>query len=91
MWSHSGSELFYRNAANQMVVAQVAEEPSFAVRGQEVLFSMADYLAANGHRQYDVSPDDQRFVMLRIGDEDIGAELVLVQNFFEELKQLAPN
>ena len=54
---------------------------------------MADYLTANGHRQYDVSPDDQRFVMLRIGDGDgdVGTELSLVQNFFEELKRLVPN
>jgi protease II len=91
VWSHSGRELFYRNGANEMMVAQVTLEPTFAVGRQEMLFSAADYLSANGHRQYDVSPDDQRFTMLRIGDEDVGAELVLVQNFFEELKRLVPN
>ena len=37
---------------------------------------------------YDVSPDDQRFVLIRVRDETAGAgsELILVQNFFEELK-----
>ena len=39
-----------------------------------------------------VSPDDQRFVMLRIGEEGTDdAELILVENFFEELKELASN
>ena len=49
---------------------------------------MEDYLTSNGRPQYDVSPDDQRFVMMRIGDEDaanVGA--YLVTNWFEELRQ----
>ena len=53
-----------------------------------MLFSMEDYLTSNGRPQYDVSPDDQRFVMMRIGDEDaanVGA--YLVTNWFEELRQ----
>ena len=43
---------------------------------------------------YDVSPDDRRFVMLRIGDDDdvdSETELILVQNFFEELRARVPN
>ena len=41
---------------------------------------------------YDVTPDDQRFVMLRIGAEvAAAAEVILVTNFFEELKRLVPN
>ena len=58
---------------------------------QEVLFSMADYLPSNGNPLYDVTPDDQRFMMLRIMDQGDDAELILVQNFFEELKRLVPN
>ena len=41
--------------------------------------------------QYDVSPDGQRFLMLRVPDPAEGAELILVQNFFEELKERVPN
>ena len=87
LWAHNGRELFYRNAANEMVVVQVSVDPTFATGEQEVLFSMADYVANNGHQMYDVTPDDQRFVMLRIGDEDTSAELVVVVNWFEELLQ----
>ncbi len=46
----------------------------------------------NTSKTYDVSPDDQRFVMFRFGEPDEGdAELILVENWFEELKRLVPN
>ena len=99
VWAHSGRELFYRNGANEMVVVQVTDDPTLRVGQQDVLFSMADYLTSNGRPMYDVSPDDQRFVMLRIGgiadiaDDDVDSEteLILVQNFFEELRQRMGN
>jgi len=92
VWAHSGRELFYRNGADEMVAVQVSGDPTFAAGEQEILFSMADYFRNNGHAMYDVSPDDQRFVMLRIGEASEGdARLILVQNFFEELKRLVPN
>ena len=90
MWAHSGRELFYRNGADELVAAQVTTGPTFTVGQQEVLFSLAGYYSGRGHPQYDVTPDDQRFVMLRFGDEE-NAELVLVLNFFEELKERVPN
>ena len=91
MWSHSGRELFYRNAAGEMVVVQVSGDPTFVAGQQEVLFSMADYVSGASHPQYDVSLDDQRFVMLRMEDSDFESRLIFVQNFFEELKRLVPN
>ena len=51
---------------------------------------MADYLATPGHKLYDVSPDDQRFAMLRRGP--VGStttELIMVENWAEELKERA--
>ena len=88
VWAHSGRELFYRNGANELVAVEVTDDPTLRVGQQDVLFSMADYLTSNGSPMYDVSPDDQRFVMLRIGEEGVDdTELILVQNFFEELRQ----
>ena len=54
---------------------------------------MADYQPSNGYPMYDVSPDDQRFVMLRIGNEEnsAAAELILVENWFAELRQRMGN
>jgi serine/threonine-protein kinase len=92
VWAHSGRELFYRNGANELVAVQVSAGSSFAWDSQAVLFSMDDYLPSDGAPMYDVSPDDQRFVMLRIGgDETTDAELIMVTNFFEELRQRMGN
>ena len=40
---------------------------------------------------YDVTPDVQRFLMLRIGDDGTSTTVVLVENWFEELKVRVPN
>ena len=39
---------------------------------------------------YDIAPDDERFLMLRL--EKVGTrELIVVLNWFEELKERIPN
>jgi len=83
-WAHNGRELFYRNAADELVAVAVVTDPTFAVRGQTALFSTVDYLAWS----YDISPDDQRFVMLeRIEAPTADRELIWVDNFFTDLAE----
>ncbi len=41
--------------------------------------------------QYDVTPDDQRFVMIRNRGAEEENELIVVENFFEELKAKVGN
>jgi dipeptidyl aminopeptidase/acylaminoacyl peptidase len=91
VWAHSGRELFYRNAADELVAAQVTADQTFTVGRQEVLFSMQNYLPGGGNPQYDVSPDGQRFVMLRVTDLATDSELILVENWAEELSGRAGN
>ena len=92
VWAHSGRELFYVNGANELVAVQVSTDPGFAPGQQEVLFSVAGYMQSIFHAKYDVTPDDQRFMMLRTGDPlAAAAEVILVTNFFEELKRRMPN
>ena len=43
------------------------------------------------HQVYDVTPDDHRFVMIRIVGEQKATELMVVENFFEELKAKVGN
>lgn len=86
LWSRGGGELFYRNAQGEMVAVRVETEPTFSAGPTNVLFSATGYLANANHRHYDVTADDQRFIMLRrVGGAGEG-ELILVQNFFEELR-----
>ena len=85
VWAHSGRELFYRNGAAQLVAAEIQTNPTFSVPRQSTLFALEGFFSGFDHPAYDVSPDDQRFVMLRAASSD--SHLIVVQNFLEELKK----
>ncbi len=99
MWGHSGRELFYAGgsaAAPSLISASVRAEVGFTVLGREVLFPIAPGTVISPNWDfYDVAPDDQRFLMARSttmgATEEQTPELILVQNFFQELKRLVPN
>jgi hypothetical protein len=59
---------------------------------QQVLFSARPYSTDTYNRAYDVTPDGQRFVMLRLasGQREEDLRLIIVENFFQELKRLVP-
>jgi serine/threonine-protein kinase len=86
VWAYSGRELFYRNGDGDLVAVEVTTTPTFSVGTHRELFPAVGYTTGLGvFAGYDVSLDDQRFVMIRLEDAAEG-ELILVQNFFEELK-----
>ena len=95
VWAHNGRELFYQawdgesTSSRQLVSVQFTGNPTFAAGQQDALFSLDGYLP--GYHHYSPSPDDQRFAMLRIIEENASRELILVENFFEELKERVPN
>ncbi len=85
VWAHSGRELFYKANGNLMVVG-VLPGATFVTGERGVLFSLAGLNSTRLHQQYDPTPDDQRFVMIRSTGIDAPTELIVVENFFEELK-----
>ena len=87
VWAHNGHELFYRNPAGDVVSADYTGQPTFAVGRQTVLFPGSTYMQDNSHREYDVSPDDRRFLMIRPRRSGRNATLVMVENWFTELEQ----
>ena len=87
LWSNSGRELFYRNPAGDVVAAEITTQPAFAVGNQTVLFPGGAYTQDDSHRGYDVAPDDRRFLMVRERDAGGRANLVLVDNWFQELRE----
>ncbi|MDP1932064.1 MAG: hypothetical protein Q8L60_11455 [Gammaproteobacteria bacterium] len=86
LWSKGGGEIFYRNGEGEMVAVSVKTEPIFAAESTSVLFPALDYHRNSRHRGYDVAPDGQRFLMIRPVSGAAQTRLVLVQNFFEELR-----
>ena len=91
VWSHSGRELFYRNGDGDLVAADVVTVPTFSVTRQQVLFSAIGYSSNVFDPQFDISRDDQRFLMIVRDEPDIASEIVVVINWFEELKTRMEN
>ncbi len=90
-WAHSGRELFYQNPSGEMVAVEIETRPTFTPGRQSVLFPTDSFRYSASGRSFDVSRDDNRFVMLRSVSAGVPSKLILVQNFFEELKRLVPN
>ncbi len=87
LWSRSGRELFYRSGTNDMVAVEILAGPTFSRAEPRVLFSMRDYPSpVANHANYDIGPDDQRFIMIQLEEGDIESDVVMVLNWFEELK-----
>ncbi len=84
-WAHSGRELFFKSGGRLMTVA-VAPGPGFVAGTPRPLFSLAGYRSARNRQQYDVAPDDRRFVMIRELGDDARERVVYVENWFQELK-----
>jgi serine/threonine-protein kinase len=86
LWSHRGNELFYLDAADNMVVADLKTKPAFSVVGSKALFPAGDFGASNFAQQYSVAPDDKRFLMIRTLETGTPDKLIVVDNWFEELR-----
>jgi len=86
VWGHNGRELFYRGPSGEMIAAEYTTRPSFAVLRQTTLFAGGQFQTEMSHRAYDVSPDDRRFLMVRDRAGGERANLVLVDNWFPELR-----
>jgi serine/threonine-protein kinase len=88
-WNPNGRELFYRTG-NKMMVVDVATRADDIVLSQpRVLFEQRyAFGSAQTVANYDVSPDGQRFVMVK--DDSASGRLNLILNWTEELKARVP-
>jgi len=91
VWSPDGRELFYRSG-DKMMVVPVDTEPTFRVGRPEELFE-GSYTVSSVNpgflQYYDISPDGQRFLMIKEDQQEAG-QINVVLNWFEELKRLVP-
>ena len=79
-----------------MMAVKIETESAFVAGNPEELFR-GDYFVSFSHRPYDISPDGQRFLMMK---EDSQAaepvvtppitELIVVENWDEALKRATP-
>ncbi|MFB3067755.1 MAG: hypothetical protein ACE1ZI_00670 [Acidobacteriota bacterium] len=90
VWSPDGTEIFYRSGDKMMVVS-VQTEPTFRAGRPEVLFEgrYVSTVFVPGYQYYDISPDGQRFLMIKAVGGSTG-QIHVVLNWFEELKRQVP-
>jgi len=93
VWAHDGGGIFFKDGNDNLAVAAVDGSGSaFVAQGPAVLFPLPDDVVTGDlSSAFDVSNDDQRFLMARIlpsseDEGDVRPEFVLVQNFDEELR-----
>ena len=107
VWNPNGRKLFYRSGDRMMAVeVEVGQASTPVSSGQagrpvatafsagrpRMLFDAAQYLPTPATiPNYDVSPDGQRFLMLKPSEQEAApTEINVVLNWFEELKQRVP-
>jgi hypothetical protein len=93
-WSRDGSELFFGGLDNrQILAASVAFSPVLVTGTPRVLFDFPIVPIRGGPRPYDITPDGRFVIIQRDQAEATGSgasNMILVQNWFEELKRLVP-
>ena len=94
VWGHDGRELFYRQTLVTLAVP-VDTQRGFTHGTPKALIEglYAEWGRVGFGPNYDLARDGQRFLMIK---EDTGAdktsanEIILVENWFDELKRLVP-
>ncbi len=89
VWAHNGRELFYIGGDGWLWSATYAADSDFSVTGRERLFDTSGfYRFSNQWRGYDVTSDDERFLMIRpLGQTRLDVDFVYVQNYWDELRE----
>ena len=96
LWARSGKELFFIDGSGALTGVRVEGQSSFTIGtpakilDSSYVWSVPTYAG----RMYNISPDGQRFLMLKQGSLPDGTSvprsITVVQNWFEELKRLVP-
>jgi Tol biopolymer transport system component len=93
LWARNGQELFFMAADGGLMRVPVEAAGATWNAGQPVRLFAGPYFASppSPQRTYDVSPDGQRFLMIKTSaGGKAPPSLVVVQHIEQELKRLAP-
>jgi len=91
LWSRDGKELFYVTARGIMSIAVDTSQPTFHWESPTLLFeaSYSAFPGLAGPRNYDQASDG-RFLVIKERQGTSPGALVIVKNWFDEIKRLAP-
>ena len=96
LWARSGKELFFIDPSGALMSVRVERQSPFTI-GTPAKMLDGSYVwsvPTYAGRMYDISPDGQRFLMLKQGgppdQTNAPTSITVVQNWFEELNRLVP-
>jgi len=94
VWARSRSELFYQTPAGDLIAVPVKTGTGFEAGNPSKVIDGTQYISSRFGRMYDVSPDSQRFLMLKAEVSSTqtaaSARLVVVLNWLDELTAHVP-
>jgi serine/threonine-protein kinase len=93
IWSRDGRQLYFRQwAPGQIWVADVRTENGFSAAKPRLVVEQQGLHVGTPVRGWDLAPDGRSFLMVQMGARkpESASEMILVQNWFEELKRLCP-
>jgi hypothetical protein len=91
VWARTGRELFYLDESNTLMVVPIQTSGSHFSSGRPA--KVFDTKYSGDFYSYDVTPDELRFLMMKestAGDQSHPPSIVVVLNWFEELRQRVP-
>ena len=91
LWARDGKKIFYR-WGDKVWAVEVGTGGGFSAGKPRLLFEKPGFGGGAPIRTYDLSLDSQRFLMVKLEQRQPApvAEMVLVQNWFADLKRLVP-
>jgi len=87
-WTRGGRELVYRSGQRMMAVSV---SPASGELGTPTELFRGGYLTSTFGSNYAVTPDGERFLMLRRPPGTEPRQIIVVTNWFRELRRLVPN
>jgi serine/threonine-protein kinase len=88
MWAHNGRELFYIAPRGRLMAVTVRTTPTFVAERPIQLFEWHEPTTLG--REFAVAPDGRRFLLLKDSESSATTQLIVVENWTEELKQRVP-
>ena len=89
LWAHGSGEIFYRHG-DEMRVVRTRTGPRFEFEAARTLFALSLYEGGATVRSYDVTPDGQRVLAVRVPDSLAPRRIDIVTHWLDELTRLVP-
>src|SRR6185295_6857486 len=86
VWARNGTELFYRSGRKVLAVPVIKMSAEF-VAGKTVQLFEGPYSSDPYRPGYDVTPDGQRFMMVKVPEGSAPRQINVIVNWFEELRR----